>query len=123
MSRRIQKLAFNWYVQRTKEATWNLNSIRKSGDYHGFIRYNATKRMFNAFKRFVMKFITAKKCLKRAVMNSDLRTKKDFFQLWYREHVFDISSERVLNQNQKVSQIQDKRTEEGEVRNTNYEFE
>lgn len=79
MSRRIQRLAFAQYVLRTKEATWNLNSIRKSGDYHGFIRYNATKRMFNAFKGFVLKFINAKKCLRRAVMNSDLRTKKDFF--------------------------------------------
>ena len=79
--------------------------------------------MFTAFKGFVMKFITAKKCLRRAVMNSDLRTKKDYFQLWYREHVFDISSERVSSQNQKVSLIQEKRTLEGEVRNTNYEFE
>ena len=55
--------------------------------------------MFNAIKGFVIKFVTAKKCLKRAVLNSDLRTKKDFFQLWYREHVFDVSSERVSNQN------------------------
>lgn len=99
MSRRIQKLAFQWYVQRTKEATWNLNSIRKSGDYHKFIKFNATKRMFNCFKKFVMKFISAKKCLSRVVMNKDLRTKKDFFLLWYREHCFDLASERIYCQN------------------------
>ena len=56
-------------------------------------------------------------------MNSDLRTKKDFFQLWYREHEFDVTCERKSAQNQKVSVIQQKRMIEGELQNTNYEFE
>jgi hypothetical protein len=108
---------------RTKEATWNLNSIRKSGDYHGFIKYNATKRMFLAFRKFVNNFINAKHCLKRAVMNKEMRTKKDSFMLWYQEHCFAESTNRIKSQNKKVSEIADSRKAEGLLQNQNYEIE
>jgi hypothetical protein len=122
MSRRIQRMYFKKYVQRTKEATWNLNSLRKSGDYHGFIKYNATKRMFLAFRKFVTNFITAKKCLKRAIMNKEMRTKKDFFALWHREHNFMVNSDRIKTQNSKVAEIQAKRRIEGDLANKNHDL-
>jgi hypothetical protein len=79
--------------------------------------------MFLALKKFVTNFITAKKCLKRAIMTSDLRTKKDYFKTWYREHQFDIGCENAKNQNSNVAVIQNLRKNDGEMQNTNYESE
>jgi hypothetical protein len=84
LSRRIQKIYFAKYRERTREATWNLNSLKKSQDYNGFIRHNAAKRMFLGLLRFVRNFIAAKKSLNRAIIQKDYRTKKDFFIIWFK---------------------------------------
>jgi hypothetical protein len=83
------KMAFVRYRTKTIALTIDLNSLRKSGDYGVRIRYNSKKRMFLAIKRYTYNFIKAKKFLRRAIVNSDITTERNFFNFWKKDHSLD----------------------------------
>mmetsp|Transcript_35546 Transcript_35546/g.54348 ORF Transcript_35546/g.54348 Transcript_35546/m.54348 type:complete len:97 (-) Transcript_35546:121-411(-) len=82
MQRRILKMAFWKYKQQTRIATKDMNDLGKSKDYRAILIYRKKKRMFGGLKKFTYVHGTAKKFLKRVLINTDLRTKKLSMRAW-----------------------------------------
>ena len=95
MQRRILKLAFKRYRDKTKLATWDINGVKKSEDYAFRIIYNSKKRMFRGIKKFAQNHRLAKINFKKVYINSDLRSKKCFFTIWKKQILSEKAHESV----------------------------
>ena len=82
MQRRLLKLAFAQFVEKSKEVRADHNGVKKGNDYNQILRYKAMKRMFNAMKTYIINFRRAKVNFRRVYRNSDYRAKKSYFYVW-----------------------------------------
>ena len=82
MQRRLLKLAFAQFVEKSEEVRADHNGVKKGNDYNQILRYKAMKRMFNAMKTYIINFRRAKVNFRRVYRNSDYRAKKSYFYVW-----------------------------------------
>ena len=84
LTRRILRRAFKRYKEATVAARVDWYGLQRGLFGHQRIRLNATRRMFDALRKYSRAMLTAKSFLRKAMMNADLRSKKSYFDVWSR---------------------------------------
>lgn len=105
-NRRCLRVAFTRYIDATRRARRSDYQDYKGEEYREIIQFRALRRMFRALKSFWSSFHLAKVNLRKALKNTDHRSKKSFFELWLTEVKAQTKNDRKRRQNLLVEEVQ-----------------